>query len=508
METELKLKVAQPDLVRLSEHPLLKEHAHESPREHRLTDTYYDTPKLELWRHGITLRVREEGAAEEARTWIQTVKTASAGSAALHERGEWECSLSSAAPQPSEIARQIKVERIAKLLHAPSLAKSLRPVFTNTTRRTIWDLELPDGQLVECALDSGNIDCKGQTIVIGELELELKKGNPTQLFELALALHEDIPLQIANDSKASRGYALLDKRPPSPVKAKPLRLNAKMSLEDAFHCIGLNCLRQMEANVPGVLTQSVESLHQMRVGLRRLRAVLDMFSKLTALPAQTREGLEWLAGELGATRDWDVLATSTLDRLAGADAAELKQLAAAKAHELHKVLLASLADPRYTQLLLELNGWFHGRHWRNEENFSKHAPLATRISNSMKPLLAKAQKRLTRRIRLADKADPAALHGIRIAAKKSRYAAEFFMDVLPRRAVKHYISSLSQLQDRLGSLNDLEVAKRLLLELEDAAQPRATAFAIGYLSCELQANIGELSKILGSRQGLKMPIHK
>ncbi|MBC7453532.1 MAG: CYTH domain-containing protein, partial [Massilia sp.] len=78
METELKLSIAQPDLARISQHPLLTEHARATPREHRLTDTYYDTPRLELWRHGVTLRVREEGASKEGVKWIQTVKTASA----------------------------------------------------------------------------------------------------------------------------------------------------------------------------------------------------------------------------------------------------------------------------------------------------------------------------------------------------------------------------------------------------------------------------------------------
>ena len=281
-----------------------------------------------------------------------------------------------------------------------------------------------------------------------------------------------------------------------------------MTLEDAFQCIGLNCLEQMEANVPGVLTQSVESLHQMRVGLRRLRAALDMFSKLAPLPGDMRKGVDWLAGELGATRDWDVLVTSTLAKMTVADSAELRKLAAAKAHELHKVLLISLSDPRYTQLLLQLNGWFHGRHWRNRVNFMKHSPLATRISQSMNPLLRKAQKRMIRRIKAADKSDPVALHGIRIAAKKARYAAEFFSDVLPKRAVKQYISGLSQLQDRLGNLNDLEVAKRLLIEIEGAAQPGAAVFALGYLSCELHASIQDLSKTLGSKQSHKMPLHK
>ena len=501
METELKLSIAQPDLPRIRQHPLLADHTRAVPTEHRLIDTYYDTPKLDLWRNGVTLRVREE-----KHTWIQTVKTAAASSATLHERGEWESSLPSGQPQPLEIARQIKSEKIARLLGAASVAKALRPVFKNATRRTIWNLELPDGQLVECALDTGKIDCEGQTVAIGELELELKKGDPTQLFELALAIHEDIPLQIANDSKAARGYALLAKQAPEPVKANAVQLRRKMTLEDAFRCIALNCLQQMEANVPGVLTQSVESLHQMRVGLRRLRALLDMFGELAPLPSQVREGVDWLAGELGATRDWDVLADSTLATIANPNSGELRDLARAKARDLHQALLVSLRDPRYTQVVLQLNGWLHGRHWRRVTNFAENSPLSSRAIDAMAPLLHKAQRRLRKRIDTLDQADPAGRHRIRIAAKKARYAAEFMSSLLPRAQVKRYVSSLSGLQDQLGTLNDMEVANRLLSELEGSGASRAAAFALGYLSAATEAKIPQLKQSLRRTRRLKAPV--
>jgi triphosphatase len=321
-------------------------------------------------------------------------------------------------------------------------------------------------------------------------------------------LHADIPLEIANDSKAARGYALLENRPPSAVKATPVQLKRNMRLEDSFRSIGLNCLQQMESNVPGVLKQSVESLHQMRVGLRRLRALLDMFGELASVPSQVRDGLDWLAGELGATRDWDVLANSTLDRIASFDSGEIKQLAATKANALHQDLLLSLHDPRYTQLLLQLNGWFHGRHWRNNKNFSKNTPFTSSVIDGMVPLLQKAQKRLVRRIDNAEQGDSAARHRIRIAAKKARYAAEFFTDLLPRRPIRKYISHLSHLQDRLGSLNDLEAAKQLLSSLDGEGSSLGTVFARGYVSAQLECGIPDLTKSLRSTRKLKMPIDR
>src|SRR5262249_33766746 len=157
---------------------------------------------FDLWKRGLTLRVR---AANER--WMQTAKTASPSSSGLHERGEWESDLHDSLPKPAQLARQIDDEELARLLASPDIAGHLHPVFDINTRRTTWDIELPDGHRVECALDDGVITCGEQRAQLAQLELELKDGESPLLFEFALAVHDDVPLQIANDSKAARGYA-------------------------------------------------------------------------------------------------------------------------------------------------------------------------------------------------------------------------------------------------------------------------------------------------------------
>ena len=499
METELKLKIAASDVARLREHPLLATLPEAAWREHELTDTYYDTPGLDLWCAGLTLRVRRDGDA-----WIQTVKTASTSSPTLHERGEWESSLGSPQPDPAELARQIKPKRLSDVLRAPSITGQLQPVFTSTTRRTTWEIGLPGGQLVECALDSGSIDANGRSVDVGELELELKRGNPTRLFELALALHQDIPLEVANDSKAARGYALLQDEPPKPVKAAKVRLTRKMRMEDALQEIGLNCMAQIEANVPGVLAQGVESLHQMRVGLRRLRALLDMVGDLAPLPAELKEGLDWLSGELGATRDWDVLAETTLPAIHGIHTEALQAAAKERARTLHKAMLPTLHLPRYTQLMLQMNGWLRGRQWRPASGLAKDDPLAQPALDGLVPLMRKAQKRLRKRIEALDEQDAPARHRVRIAAKKARYAAEFFGELLPAKEAKAYVKSLSALQDRLGHLNDLAVAGKLLPVLENSGHVHDASFARGYVSGASDASSCGLRKALGKIARLKL----
>jgi inorganic triphosphatase YgiF len=502
MQTNIECSLATDDIARVREHPLLAELATGAPREHEHTDTYYDTPALDLWRAGLSLRVRRNGD-----DMVQTVETAAGAAPILHPRGVWEAHID--APQPdastlADIARQMKTQRLRAILASPAIGGQLQPVFTSSTRRTTWDIALPGGQLVECALDSGSIAANGRSLDTGELELQLKRGNPTRLFELALSLHEDIPLDVSNASLAARGYALLHDAIPAPVKATPVRLNRKMRMEDALQCMGLNCLAQVEANLPAVLAQGVEGLHQMRVGLRRLRALFDMFRDLAPLPAGLKEGLDWLSGELGATRDWDVLANTTLPAIDGIHTEALQAAARERARTLHRQLLPALHSARYTQLMLQLNAWLRGRQWRPASGLPKHDPLSERALDGLVPLVREAQKRLRKRIKALDENDAPARHRVRIAAKKARYAAEFFRDLLPKKEVKTYIKCLSALQDRLGHLNDLAVAARLLPVLENSGHAHDGAYARGWVGGNASAAAHGLRKALADVARLKL----
>ncbi|TWI69516.1 CHAD domain-containing protein [Pseudoduganella lurida] len=295
---------------------------------------------------------------------------------------------------------------------------------------------------------------------------------------------------------------------PAAIKAEPVRLRRRMTLEDAFRRMGLNCLRQMQANVPGVLARDVESLHQMRVGLRRLRALLGMFEDLAALPPGLAADVEWLSGALGATRDWDVLVESTIDRIAGIDTHALRESAKSKAAVMHREMLHTLEEPRFAALLEGLDAWLDGRQWRMppDEALPKKAPLAQPAAVGAQPLLRRAEKRLKKRIASLDVADAPARHRVRIAAKKARYSAEFFRDLLPKGTVKKYIGRLSALQDRLGELNDLAVASRLLPQLQHGhgELAREASYARGYVLAASEGDARSLGKALKRAARLRL----
>ncbi|MBD8630355.1 CHAD domain-containing protein [Oxalobacteraceae sp. CFBP 8755] len=282
------------------------------------------------------------------------------------------------------------------------------------------------------------------------------------------------------------------------VKAEPVHLRGRMTLEDAFQAIGLNCVAQIEANVPGVLKQHVESLHQMRVGLRRLRALLAMFEELAPPPVPLHASIEWLSGELGPARDWDVLADSTIKRVPGIDAHALRQAAHDRATGHHAQILHVLRDARYTELMAQLKDWLSERRWQPEGGLPKESPLLERAAKSALPLLRTAEKRLAKRIDGLEEADAPGRHRVRIAAKKARYAAEFFRDLLPAQRVKRYLGHLEKLQDRLGALNDLAVADQLLEELKGGSSQVAkqAAYVRGYIAATGEADAQGLSKVL------------
>ena len=143
MEIELKLALQPRHATRIRRHPLLNA---STPRQHALLSIYFDTPKFDLMRRGIALRVRRVN-----NQWIQTLKAEAQSVGALTSRPEWEMvvadgnhpDFSALPPTALDLLTGIKLKRIA-------------PVFTTEFRRTTW--QIGDGAAqAEVALDIGKI---------------------------------------------------------------------------------------------------------------------------------------------------------------------------------------------------------------------------------------------------------------------------------------------------------------------------------------------------------------
>jgi triphosphatase len=509
VEVELKLLLEPSDVAAFRRLDLLQRHAVGKPRTTRLTSTYFDTPALDLHRHGLELRVRRNG-----RQWVQTLKTSDRATAGLHQRGEWEARVAGAEPDLKTLCSAVGADsEPAQLLSEPSLAPRLAPIFETAYRRTAWPVHLPPGNDIELVLDEGELRCGDAREPICEIECELKAGMPAALFDLARQLQDAVPLRIGNVGKAARGYGLLAPQAPSAVKAHAVELHTGMTVEQGVQAIAGNCLAQMQANEPGVIAgNDAESVHQMRVGMRRLRSLLRLFARQMPLPQALQAELDWLTGELGAARDADVLADSTLPKVVQACAdeaalASLQQAAAVQAAAKRQLAAAAVAGVRYARLMLDLVSWAHAARWREALGEPGQARLAEPLAERAAKILERRHKRLLQRGAHLLDGTPEQRHRARIAAKKARYATEFFQSLLSQERAKRYVRRLSALQDVLGAMNDAAVADGLLREMV-RARPEldgAAGFTRGWLAGRRDTDLRELAPLWKELAGMKAP---
>lgn len=477
-EIELKLLVPPEAVQRLHAHPLLKGPGR--PRKTRLRSVYYDTPALDLWRLGIALRLRREG-----RRWVQAVKGGGTARGGLHQRAEYESEVTGPSPDIS----RIRDGELAGVFASLQLRAQLKPVFVTDVLRSSRDLELDSGARVEASVDQGVIRSGNRTEVLSEFELELKDGKPHQLYELALKLAQDVPLSIGDRSKAERGYALARGEPETPVKARPAMLDGGMSVNDAFKAVMWANLAHLQANERGMLEgRDPEFLHQMRVALRRLRSAVAVFAALFPGPvvSPVRTELRWLAGSLGAARDWDVLVTETLPPIEAefgpheglrdfaARCEKLRRLANQRARR-------AVRSARYRRLGLWLAAWLASEEWLKQAAPEARATLLAAIGGYAGAVLERRYGQVRRKGRKLADLSATQLHRLRIAIKKFRYAADFFAGLYDAKAAREALKRLSGLQDILGSMNDAATVASLMAHGFDGAQGRRVREARGML---------------------------
>ena len=123
-----------------------------------------------------------------------------------------------------------------------------------------------------------------------------------------------MPLRLAVKTKAERGYELLENGRHEVEKAAEIDIGPEMTSGEAFRAIAQSCLRQIIANEPAMCAGQAEALHQMRIGLRRLRAAIAIFAAVVGDEdlRKIKAELKWITRELGPARDLDVFAADVL----------------------------------------------------------------------------------------------------------------------------------------------------------------------------------------------------
>jgi len=390
------------------------------------------------------------------------------------------------------------------------LRRKLRPLFQTRVRRKVYPILYGDSE-IEFTVDQGKIEAGSRSSSLCEVELELKHGEPADLFAAARELSREVPVQLALTSKAERGYSLVTGKAPGPIKAAPVVLAPQVSCQAAFRVIARACLRQLIANKPVTLRGDAEGLHQMRVALRRLRAAISLFGDMLA-DRQTDEmkhKFKWITGELGPAREIDVFINHVLTPVArnkpdGAGMAVLTKDLQQKREQAFARARAALASSRFRSLMIETAAWIETGDWTHDDLIRplREEPIAVAAAEELKERWRKILKRGAR----LDTLDSQLRHKLRIQTKKLRYASEFFAGAFPgkkaARRRRDFVAALEKLQDALGDLNDIAVHEGLtegIVAAHDArGKPREgrakKAFAAGRLSGREEARIASVLK--------------
>jgi inorganic triphosphatase YgiF len=440
----------------------------------RLISTYFDTAKHKLRRHGLTLRVRKAGANR-----IQTVKADTRGQTV---RGEWEAEIGSVTPD----LRQAADSPLQKF-GAKKLRRKLKPVFKTMIRRTTVPLRSGPAE-IELAIDQGRIAAGRRSSRIDEVELELKRGDPSELFRLARAVERRAEAELYLASKADRGYELIQGKLHHAHFAKPITLQRDIPAIEAFRIIASSTIQQFSRNADAVRAHDPEGIHQMRVGLRRTRAAISIFAEM--LPGSRTERmkseLKWLTNELAAARELDVFMRKKVRPAQGDSATKrgaraIKKEFADRRRRAFTQAGTAVASSRYRQLLIDVLEWLE------TEPHARAHDARRSVAEFAKDVLRHRMKNIRKSGKDLHALSAHERHKLRIKIKKIRYALEFFDSLYAgkeRRKLAFVSKSLEALQDALGSLNDFAAHRELTTESAlhaPRAHRRARAFVAGVI---------------------------
>jgi inorganic triphosphatase YgiF len=507
VETELKLLCDREQLAALAAGPAIAGHPYRRGRTIDLVATYYDTPTQLLRRSGAVLRVRTDGT-----NFVMTLKSRRPrATGRMLERVEQSAPVEGPEPDLAALSRLLPAEVFAQV------ESGLNPVFQTEVRRQTRTLDMQLGS-VEVALDQGRIIAGERSEEIGEIELELVAGSAAALFQLAQELAIQIPLRPSIRSKAARGYELAFGSTPKIARAPKLKFDDGVTLDEALGAILRSALQHLlESQAAAEDGRNPEGIHQFRVALRRLRTVLGLLRSIA--PSRQldgfREDAKWLMSNLSEARAWDVFVTETVPPIARACATVAGfdlLLAAAEQYRrrAHAVAVAAIAAPRTGRLQIALGLWVEQAGWQSDASPQGLSVLSAPARDFATGVLEKLHHKVLQRGSDFGQLSTEERHKLRLALKKLRYVADFFLPLLRKsKRSRQYGRTLVWLQDHLGRHNDLAVMEELVQRIFEDKIPatggRAGSALLGWKAARLERSDAELLAAWNQFQAVSLP---
>ncbi|MCN9239466.1 CYTH and CHAD domain-containing protein [Streptomyces sp. RY43-2] len=421
-----------------------------------LDATYYDTADLRLARAALTLRRRTGG---DDAGWHLKLPVAD------DVRDEIRAPLSDTVP-PALLALVRSRVRDAPLV----------PLVRLRSERDVRHLLDADGALLaEVSLDrvhAERLSGGSGTAAWTEIEVELADdGDPAFLDRVDKALRRAGLRRSSAPSKLARALAETggDAEPAAPPR-KPVTAGDHVL---AYVRAQRDAIVELD---PAVRRDVFDSVHSLRVATRRLRGALRSYGTVLdrTVTDPIADELKWLAGELGADRDREVLTerlTTALSELpyhlvVGPVRARLRTWSDTRRGGTRGRLTAALDSERCRALLDTLDALV-------EEPPSLEA-AARKPSKVLGKAVRKDFGKLSALVGRALDLPPGhdrdvAMHEARKKAKRTRYAAEAAAPALGRPA-EALVKALKSVQTLLGDHQDSVMARGALREL--AAEAR------------------------------------
>jgi CHAD domain-containing protein len=414
-----------------------------------LTSTYYDTSQYNLAHAGITLRHRLERGKQAWQLKLPLMK----------DRQEIEL-----------IDRQsIPPTTFRDLLFIHLGQRQLMPVATLRVWRAGIRVHMDNVPVADVTLDHVSVVKSGAVLQrFRELEIEQVNGTDSTLPDLERQLRQAGAEDHDGRPKLVRALSLVvPSSEPQPASDAPVVDHVKWALT--------RHVRWLIAHDPGSrLGREPESLHQMRVATRQLRAVLRAARPLLVpeWADSLRDELRWLGQLLGPARDLDVQLAYFREESAAVDARDRRPLTQFIAHleaqrnNVQEILLNELKSERYLDLIRRLQQ-------------AAHDPTVVESTVTLRDLAKQEFTKLRNAICQAGPApNNAKIHETRIKTKRARYAAELAEPTVGKPATR-FINKARALQDVLGMHQDaIQAEAHIRAFLKKSTSTRA-AFVAG-----------------------------
>jgi len=321
------------------------------------------------------------------------------------------------------------------------------------------------------------------------LEVEFKSEADAKAFELPDIFKEILVAEVTENRDFTNGalsrsmkipsietdlkdiFAQIDKREDFLKASTNVVFSAYESGYNAVKAIFYTLLKTIEANRDAILHREYdpERLHQLRVAMRKLRALLSQMKSLFSPDwrDEHKEKLAYLMRQTGEQRDIDVYleAIPNYKQMLSEELRnglnELEDYLAKKSKESKDELINFLQSELFNK---ELETLFE--FCRSEESIGLSRKCSEPVIIEVEYAIRKRYKRILNKGNSLNKNSLAhEYHLLRIDVKKLRYIIEFFSSLFNKDGYDNLLKRLKTIQSVLGEHQDLEVQSSYLKEL-------------------------------------------